>query len=512
MKILITSQIKELDQYTIQNEPIESIQLMNRAASCFIDRFCSEVPPNSRIFIFAGFGNNGGDALAIANFLYLFGYSLVSTYLFNTENKLSPDCESQKEILQQHPGVQFTEITDKFSLPTIHEGDIVIDGLFGSGLNKPLAKGFASVVKFINKSKARVYSIDIPSGLFGEDNSENNDDTIIKAYKTFTFQSPRLSFFLAENAEYTGDWEVLDIGLHPDALQKTPTPYYYTEKTEISKILKSRSQFAHKGHFGHSLIISGSRGKMGAAVLSSKACLKSGSGLLTTHVPGCGYSIIQTAFPEAMVSTDSTKDYISEIPDNPEQFDAIGVGPGLGQLKESLIMLELLFSFYKKPIVIDADALNLIAQNENLKKLIPAKSILTPHLKEFDRLAGDSESSFERLQKARELAKELDCYIVLKGAYTVIITPETECLFNSTGNPGMATAGSGDVLTGILTGLLAQGYTPSETCLLGVYLHGLAGDLCLESESHESLIAGNILEHIGTAFIEIKNSRIGLNP
>ncbi|MDR1371127.1 MAG: NAD(P)H-hydrate dehydratase [Dysgonamonadaceae bacterium] len=503
MKIFNTGQIKELDQYTIQNEPIGSHQLMIRAASCFFDRFCSEITPDSRIFIFAGFGNNGGDALSIAHFLNSAGYHAVHTYLFNTENKLSPDCEIQKKALDASLNILFTEITDKFSLPSLNKEDIIIDGLFGAGLNRPLSGGFASVVKFINKSKAKVYAIDIPSGLFGEDNSENNQDTIVKAYKTFTFQAPKLSFFLPENAGYTGDWEILNIGLHPDALQKIPTPYYYTEKDDIAKILRTRPKFAHKGNFGHSLLIAGSKGKMGAAILSAKACLKSGSGLLTCHIPGCGYAIMQTAFPEAMVSTDTMNDCIERIPDNPGQFDAIGVGPGIGRSQETLSMLTTLFSCYRKPVVVDADALNLIAGNESLKKTIPPKSILTPHPKEFDRIAGTSGSSYERLQKARELARESDCYIILKGAYSAVITPETGCWLNPTGNPGMATAGSGDVLTGILTGLLAQGYTPFESCRLGVYLHGLAGDLCLESESYESLIAGDLIDHIGAAFKNI---------
>ncbi len=507
MKIFSSSQIKELDQYTIKNEPIESYQLMNRAASRFFDRFCSEISGNPRIFIFAGFGNNGGDALAIANFLSTSGYTSVFTYLFNTENKLSPDCETQRDLLRTLPDISFTEITDKFSPPIIQEGDIIIEGLFGSGLNKPLSGGFASVVKFINKSKAKIYSIDIPSGLFGEDNSENNPETIIKADKTFTFQCPKLSFFFLENAYYTGIWEILNIGLNPNILNETLTPYHFTEKNDISQILKIRSKFAHKGNFGHALIIAGSNGKMGSAVLSAKACLKSGTGLVTCHVPACGYPIIQTAFPEAMASVDSMEDHISDVPDNPEQFSAIGIGPGIGQSQETLNVLETLFAFYTKPMVIDADALNLIAKNEQLKKSIPAKSILTPHPKEFDRIAGNSDTSYERLENARELAKELDCYIVLKGAYTAIITPETECWFNPTGNPGMATAGSGDALTGIITGLLAQNYTPFESCLLGVYLHGLAGDLCLDTESQESLTAGDLINHIGSAFRFFNNLR-----
>lgn len=503
MKIFRTEQIKELDRYTILNEPIESIDLMKRASQCFVNFFQSEITADRPVYVFAGHGNNGGDALVVANLLINLGYN-VSTYLFNTENKLSPDCERNKNALLLFPHVNFIEITNSFSPPFLQENDVVIDGLFGSGLNRPPEGGFAAVVKFINQSNATVYSIDIPSGMFGEDNSGNNPETIIKADKTLTFQAPKLSFFMSDNSNYTGEWKILDIGLHPDVLQDTPSHYHYTEKKDVSEILKPRSKFAHKGNFGHALLIAGSKGKTGAAVLAAKACMKSGTGLLTCHIPECGYFILQAAFPEAMTSTDPEKDYISRIPEHTEQFNAIGIGPGIGQHSGTTTALETLFSSYKRSIVIDADALNLISQNEHLKKLIPSKSILTPHPKEFDRIAGDSVSPYNRLQKARDLAETLDCYIVLKGAYSAIITPEKECWFNSTGNPGMATAGSGDVLTGILTGLLGQGYTPFESCLLGVYIHGLAGDLCLESESQESLIAGDIADHIGLAFKKLR--------
>jgi NAD(P)H-hydrate epimerase len=499
MKIFTIDQIKELDRYTILHEPIESIDLMKRASQCFVDFFQSEITTDRPIYIFAGYGNNGGDALVVAKLLIHLGYH-VTTYLFNTENKLSPNCETNKNALLLLPHANFIEITNNFSPPLLQKNDVVIDGLFGSGLNRPLTGGFAAVVKFINQSKATVYSIEIPSGMFGDDNSANNPETIIRADITPTFQTPKLSFFLSDNSDYTGEWKILDIGIHPEALRETPSHYYYTEKKDISGILKSRSKFAHKGQFGHVLLIAGSKGKMGAAVLSAKSCMKSGTGLLTCHIPECGYSILQSAFPEAMINTDPEENYISELPAHVDRFDAVGIGPGIGQHSRTTTTLETLFTSYKKPVVIDADALNLISKNEHLRKLIPPKSILTPHPKEFDRIAGESVSSYERLLKARDLAETLDCYIALKGAYSTIITPEKECWFNPTGNPGMATAGSGDVLTGILTGLLGQGYTPFESCLLGVYLHGLAGDLCLETESQESLIAEDIIGHIGPAF------------
>lgn len=509
MKLFKTAQNKDLDQHTIHNEPIESINLMERASKSFVEYFLSKINKTKRIIIFAGYGNNGGDALAIGRLLILNGYKVIC-YLFNTENKLSPDCEINRDRLVSLNDVYFFEITTSFSPPVLEENDVIIDGLFGSGLNKPLTGGYAAIVKLINQSKSIVYSIDIPSGLFGEDNSKNNEDTIIKADVTLTFQSPKISFLLPENDKYTGKWEILNINLNPDALINTPSPYYYTEHNDIISIIKSRSKFAHKGNFGHALIIAGSNGKMGAAFLSAKACLKSGIGLLTCQIPNCGYSILQTALPEAMLKTDTTDNHITEIPANLEQFNSIGVGPGIEQSPETLTALTSLLNTFRKPLVIDADALNLIAHNNNLKQLIPTNSILTPHPKEFDRLAGYSESPYERLNKAIELAEELNCYIILKGAYSATITPQKECWFNSTGNPGMATAGSGDVLTDILTGLLGQGYTSFESCLIGNYLHGLAGDLSLERESQESLIASNIIDNIGEAFKIIKQDKNSL--
>lgn len=502
MKIFKTSQIRELDNYTIEHEPIFSIDLMERAATRFIESFKKEVPSTQRIFVFAGPGNNGGDALAISRLLLQESYQ-VEIFLFNIQNNLSADCKTNKAQLLSLPDVPFSEIIDSFSPPKINKGDIVIDGLFGSGLNKPLTGGFASVIKYINQSEAKIYSIDIPSGLFGEDNTHNTEDTIIKAYKTFTFQTPKLSFFFPENEVYTGEWEVIDIELHPNGINKMHSSYFYTEEDDIQSQLLTRSKFAHKGNFGHALLIAGSYGKMGAAVLAAKACMRSGVGLLTTHLPNSGNLVMQSSFPEVMVEADKERNHISNTPDI-ESYSAIGVGPGIGLHTDTLHALQLLLEQSQKPLVLDADALNLIAQNKDLLEKIPINSILTPHPKEFDRIAGNSNSSYERLQKAIHLAHKIHCYIVLKGAYTAICTPDKTCHFNSTGNPGMATAGSGDTLTGIILGLLAQSYTPFNAALIGVYLHGLAGDIAERNNSQESLIASDIIDNIGSAFKKIK--------
>lgn len=503
MKIFATEQIKELDRYTMQHEPISSPELVERAATVFMHEFCRRYSKQNRIVVFAGHGNNGADALAVARLLTDEGYR-VETILFNPYDHLTYDCELNKERLLQLDQVEFTEVTGDFAVPDLDSRDIVIDGLFGSGLNRPLDKGFTALVDYLNQSEATIVSIDIPSGLFGEDNRQNNPDGIVRADVTLTFQAPKLAFLLAENAPYVGEWKVLDIGIHPDALEETPSSYYFIQEEDIAAVFRPRDRFAHKGTFGHALLIAGSRGKMGAALLSARACLRSGAGLVTAHIPQRGESVFQTAFPEAMLSFDTNTDYVSALPDL-TPYTAIGIGPGLGQHMESAAALERLLSTAAKPLVIDADALNLMASNLDLVKRIPPRSLLTPHPKEFDRLAGNSDTDYERLVKARSFAAEHEVCVVLKGAYTAVCVPGGNVYFNSTGNPGMATAGSGDVLTGILLGLLAQDYEPETAAVAGVFLHGAAGDLAAVYRSEESMIAGDIVDMLGKAFKQTRN-------
>lgn len=502
IKIFATDKVKELDQYTIQNEPISSIDLVERAATVFMHEFCRRYSKQTRIVIFAGQGNNGADALALARLLIDEGYR-IETYLFNPTEHLSYDCELNKQRLLGMEKVEFTEVVADFVPPTLSELDVVIDGLFGSGLNRPLTGGFAAMVNYINQSDSTVVAIDIPSGLFGEDNRSNDADAIIRADLTLTFEFPKLAFLLPENDQYVGEWKVLDIGLHPDIIDNTPTPFTLITEEDIASVFQPRNRFSHKGTFGHALLIAGSRGKMGAALLAARACLRSGAGLLTVHIPQRGELIMQTAFPEAMISFDPHQDYFTTVPDI-AIYSAIGVGPGLGQYLESAAALERLLQTVGKPVVLDADALNLIASNKDLLNRIPERSILTPHPKEFDRIAGESNTAYERLKKAQSFAVEHKLCIVLKGAYTAICTASGNVYFNGCGNPGMATAGSGDVLTGIILGLLAQGMEPETAAVTGVFLHGTAGDLAAVYRSEESMIAGDITDMLGKAFKQIK--------
>ncbi|CAN5212040.1 bifunctional ADP-dependent NAD(P)H-hydrate dehydratase/NAD(P)H-hydrate epimerase [soil metagenome] len=498
MKIFSAVQIKRWDEYTIANEPIESIHLMERAAGKCTKWLTNKFSSNFQFKIFCGRGNNGGDGLAIARLLTDENYN-VAVYIPGP-NPGSEDFQKNYRALQNTP-VKINEPESLEDLPEIALNDIVIDALFGTGLNKPVKELYAALINKINDSKATVVSIDMPSGLFADKTSRNY--TRVKADYTLSFQLPKLSFFLNENWDRMGQVAILDIGLSKKFLNKERSKYFLTCEEVISKIYVSRKNNAHKGDFGYACLVAGSYGMMGAAVLSAKACLRSGIGKLTCFIPSEGYNILQTNAPEAMCKTFGKK-YIRNIHDF-KHFDAIGIGPGIGEHISHKELFKKLFNEFGKPLVIDADGLNALSKDPSLYKAIPRDSILTPHPKEFERLFGRTKDNFEQLDLALSKAKELQIYIVLKGHYTFIATPDDIGYFNSTGNSGMATAGSGDVLTGIITGLLGQGYSSLESCLLGVYIHGLAGDMAANHLSKEAMIAGDLVEFLGKAFLQIGN-------
>lgn len=499
MKIIPTSDIKQIDAYTIEHEPIASLDLMERAATALAEAIAERFPEKETPFVlFAGPGNNGGDALAVTRLLAEKGYHPVA-YLFNTKGKLSADCEANRDLLSGAADIEFHEITTQFTPPLLTEKSVVIDGLFGSGLNKPLEGGFAKVVRYINASPAYVIAIDIPSGLMGEDNSLNQADTIIRANLTLSLQLPKLAFLFAENASYVGEWQLLDIGLSPQAMEETYTDYRILEREEVDYLLHPRKRFAHKGDFGRALLIAGSQGMAGASVLAARSCLRSGVGLLTVHLPFCNNLIVQTAVPEAMTQTDPSDTCFSTVVDT-DPYQAVAIGPGLGKSAETEDALLAQIEECQVPMVLDADALNLLAGHRNYLNRLPEGSILTPHPKELERLVGACANSYERLSKARELAHEARVYIVLKGAYSAIIYPDGRCYFNPTGNPGMARGGSGDVLTGILLALLAQGYPTEDAVRLGVFAHGLAGDIAARKQGEMGMTTGDIVSSLPLAW------------
>ena len=477
---------------------------MERAAIQLTDSIVAEWDKDMKVVVFAGPGNNGGDALAVARMLAVRGYN-VSTWLFNTYGRLSDDCKKNRDRLKDVKQVaSFVMVTEEFDPPTLDAQTLVVDGLFGSGLNKPLTGGFASLVKYVNTSPAKVVSIDIPSGLMTESNEYNVKSNIMKADVTLTLQQPKLSFLFPENQQFIGHVEVLDIGISQEGIDKTDAQFYILEKSDITPCLKRRDPFAHKGSMGHALLVAGSRGMAGAAMLAAKACLRTGVGKVTVHTPACNTLPLQIGVPEVVLDVDSDTNVVSEAVDT-DCFKAMGIGPGLGTNENTAIAVIGQMRRAQCPIVVDADALNILAAHKAWLQQIPVGAILTPHIGEFDRLEGVSTDSYERLSKAMLLAERQHAYIVLKGHYTAIITPGGRVLFSPTGNPGMATAGSGDVLTGIITALLARGYTQGEACAIGTYLHGLAGDIAARTLGEESLIASDIINSLPMAFKELSN-------
>lgn len=502
MKLFPCQEIALLDKLTMKMEPISSIDLMERASMQVAEWIATTLGSFRTLWFFAGPGNNGGDVLAVARLMADKGFDC-TIYLANFGKELKGDPAINLERLMDQNKVLIKRIDSESDMPGIPADVLIIDGLFGSGLTRPLKGLAAYIIRKINQAEPLVVSIDIPSGLLGEDNSENDLSSIIRADYTLTFQFPKISFLFPENHPFTGLWEVLPIDLSPEAIAQTESNYTYLTKELITGKIKKRSKFSHKGTYGHALLIAGSYGKMGAAVLASKACLRSGVGLLTTHIPRLGYEILQNSVAEAMTSIDASDEVFSSLPDM-SVFTAIGIGPGLDKKAVTKDALQELLYVKPQNMVLDADALNILSENRQDIELLPENAILTPHPKEFERLAGASANSYERLQLQLQFSAHYKVIVVCKGAHSCITLPDGKVFFNSSGNPGMATGGSGDVLTGILLGLLAQGYSAQDATLVGVYLHGLAGDLAARRLGQQALIAGDIIEHMGEAFLQLE--------
>jgi NAD(P)H-hydrate epimerase len=499
MKIFSAEQFRSWDAFTVEHEPITSVELMERAAQACVNWMVTKEWEGKPIKVFCGKGNNGGDGLAIARLLIDQGY-YVEVYILEFGKQGSDEFQQNLQRLHNITDeLHFLQSQEQF--PFLQTKDIIIDALFGTGLNKPLHGLSAELIRHINDSGATVISIDVPSGLFIDDSSADN--TIIQANYTLTFQSLKLGLLLQDNASYIGEIKLLHIGLHPEFLKKEEASFELVEAGFIKQIYRPRNRFAHKGHFGHALIAAGSWGKIGAAILAAKACLRSGVGLLTCYIPSCGYGVMQTSVPEAMVVSDNNPMILASMPEDLKKYSAIGIGPGIGTDPATENFLSKLIAVCKKPMVLDADALNCLALQKEVLTSLPPYSILTPHPKEFDRLFGKHNSDFERITTARNKAMELQIIILLKGHHTFIATPLGACYFNSTGNAGMAKGGCGDVLTGILTSLLAQGYEPVHAAIFGVYLHGLAGDLAAQTLSMEPMLPSDLTLFLSGAFKEI---------
>lgn len=498
MQIFATAQIRAWDEYTIQHEPISSLDLMERAAlSCF-EWLTQEGYNNKNFSVYCAKGNNGGDGLAIARLLSQSGHR-VTVNILEFGHKGTDDFQANLARLHETTA-EIRFISEENAIYPPEKGEVLIDALFGSGLNRPLDGLSARLVEQMNAFGNEIIAIDIPSGLFVERSSRNN--TVVKATHTLTFQCYKPSLLLPENAEYFGDVHIRDIGLHPEFLKENFSTLQWIDARLVKTILRPRKKFVHKGDFGHAALVAGSSGMMGAAVLCARACLRSGVGKLTCHIPSGGNTIMQVAVPEAMCKVEEGNNHITAFT-LPEKYDAIGIGPGIGQYDQHARLLEYVFQHFHHPLVIDADGLNVLAKNNYLLNKIPANTILTPHPKEFERLFGKTTDDFHRMSLALEKAVFYNIIIVLKGHHTFIATPAGIGYFNSTGNAGMATGGTGDVLTGIITSLVAQGYEAKQAAIAGVHIHGLAGDLAASCLSPEALVASDIIDYLGNAFAQL---------
>ncbi len=497
IKIVSANQIREAEQETIINEPISSLQLMERAAKSCCNWLIDFFPAGSDYVFFCGKGNNAADGLALARMLYEKGKNIqiyILDFAGNPTDNFITNLNRLKKIV---PALIF-EVDEKNNFPTIKPNSIIIDAIYGIGLNKLITKPVAHWIKNINKSGNIIVAIDIPSGLYADESTTNLDD-VIHANFTLTFQLPKRAFFYPEYAKAIGIWEVLDIGLDRPSLESAESKCFYLCDADVREMIRPKALFGHKGQFGHALLLAGSYGKAGAAILAAKGCIRSGSGLVTVAVPENIVNPLQSSVPEVMLIPDTEKKYLSTaiIAGN---YTAIGVGPGIGIAKETGNVLKRLIQDVDLPMVFDADAINLLAENPTWLSFISKGSIFTPHIGEFKRLAGNFPNPFDRSNAQIAFAKKYNCYVLLKGKYSAIACPDGSLIFNSTGNPGMATAGSGDTLTGIITGFLAQGYSPFQAVIIGVYIHGLAGDLAAESLSEHAMIASDIIDFLPAAF------------
>lgn len=484
LKIISAEQTRQADQFTIKNNAIKSIDLMERASLAFVERFCTLVGPNKQIGVVCGPGNNGGDGLAIARILRSRSYRVEVILL-----KFSDLSEDSRINFERLDGEVQQVQTEQFSLP---KADVLIDAIFGSGLNRPISGALAQVVEAINSSSSQVFSVDIPSGLMADE--VNLTGAIVKADYTITFQRPKLSFLIPESGQFVGEWFREDIGLDEAFIESNESDFFLLDQQVLS-FLPPRKKFQHKGNFGRVQVFAGSLGKIGAAFLCGKAVLKSGAGLLTIHTPECGMQVLQTSLPESMLTIDESYGHISSG-ELMEGTDVVCIGPGIGRHAETAENFRRLLESRPKKLVVDADGLNILSDHAELMDLLPEGTILTPHVGEFNRLFGDSKNGLERINLARSVAFKRKLVIVLKGAHTAVISPDKRVYFNSTGNPGMATAGSGDVLAGVIAGLLAQGLSAERAAQMGVYMHGMAADLAKKTCGEVSMMASDLLNFL----------------
>lgn len=498
MNIFRSDVLQEIETATCEAQNIDSLELLERAANAVCYEIMSRFLPSQRIVVIAGPGNNGGVALATSRLLFERGYRNLEIFLFNTGPRLAHDCDEERKKLITIDGIDFTEVNREFTPPYLSANDVVVDALFGAGLTGPLAGGFAMLTRYCNESGAYIISLDIPSGLHGEVNAEALRRDMMHANLTLVFQLPRLAFFLEDNADIIGEWKLLDLEYDQKKIKSLRSDFMLIEAKSVRPLLRPRRPFTGKRDYGSAMIFAGSVGMMGAAVMCARATMRSGAGLATVHSAWGGLKILQTSTPEAMFEPDRNEHFITDMSIH-HNHQVVVVGPGIGTREKTVDALESLLKNCKTPLLLDADALNCIAKRPALLTMLPANTVITPHIGEFDRLFGEHRSAEERLHKAIEMSRHYNVIIVLKGHFTAIVSPTGKVYFNSSGNPGMATGGAGDVLTGVIAAFLAQGYRPEQAATMGVYIHGLAGDMAAEEFGEVGMTASDIADYIGRA-------------
>lgn len=498
MKLFSADQIYSADKFTIAKQNITSDELMERSAVQLFNWMHLRMQGAPvKIHIFCGIGNNGGDGIALARHLKEHGYT-IAVYIVKYSDKRSKDFLINLDRLKDRKiWPDYMDSDDE--LPEIGPDDIIVDAIFGIGLNRTPDDWVINLIQHLHDSKAFILSVDIPSGLY-TDSVPENKEAVVKANYVLTFQTPKLVFFLPETGIFVEQWELLNIGLEPEFLIKEETDFVLIGKNEVLPIYKPREKFSHKGIYGHALLVGGSYGKIGAVKLASAAALKIGSGMVTSYLPNCGYAVLQSSLPEAMVLTDGEKS-ITNI-DFEISPSVIGIGMGMGTAPETTKAFEKFLKANTIPLIVDADGLNILSANKKLLSALPKQSVLTPHPKELERLIGTWKDDFDKLDKVKTFSKKFDCVVIIKGAHTITVYKDKGYV-NTTGNPGMATAGSGDVLAGIVTGMIAQGYQPLQAAIFGVYLHGKSADLKIETTGYQALIASDIIEGLGMAFLDL---------
>lgn len=506
MKILSAAQTKAVDELTIKKEGISSLDLMERAAMACFRRLIKLVKLDEEIIVFCGKGNNGGDGLAIARLLIEQGFEC-RALIINYKPEFSSDAETNyKRVKEKYPTriFEINNIEELKTFPT--EGNhIVIDALLGTGINKATDGLLAEVIDVINEKFIKIICVDIPSGLFPDASSKDNK-SIVRSNLTLTFQLPKLAFMMADNKQFVPEFEILNIGLSEEAIAANDSMFYYTTKKDVTSLLKPRGKFSHKGTYGHALLLAGSKGKSGAALIAAKACLRSGSGLLTVHSTQNTLDSLLVTLPEAMSEADNNPDYITEV-HHPENYQAIGFGPGVGQEEDTQQALKKILQYYTGKLIIDADGLNILSDNKTWLTFLPANSILTPHPKEFERLTEKHHNDFDQLKAAKHFSLKNRCLVILKGAHTAVVMPDGNVFFNSSGNAGLAKGGSGDGLTGIILGLLSRGYNAPQASLIGTFIHGFAADVYTNKKSVESVLITDVIDSLGKAFKKLEDKK-----